>query len=178
MRPSFPIPSHPRTAFLVAAAIVWPAVAFSATFYQLDKSSSFQEGCFDPCLCPIMMNGTLQGTFLMQPVTDDGQTGIFDVVGLHWNFVRLEQEIAVTGSGRYTTEPARHRLELDLQVGDEAVQHFDSGWAPRPDSLPAISIAVSVNGFYCYDRVFEIEAHPSAVDAATEAWGSLKATWR
>lgn len=165
-------------ALVVAAAIASPAITQGAVFYRLDKPSNFLEGCFDPCLCPIMMNGTLAGSFVALPVSDDGSTAIFDVVDVNWSFVRLEHEVEVTGSGRYTTEPERQRLELDLLVGDEAVQHFDSGWTPRAGDLPAISIAVSVNGYYCYDRVFDIEAHPSTVGIEPAAWGSLKAAWR
>lgn len=165
-------------ALAVAAVIAAPAIAQGAVFYRLDKPSNFLEGCFEPCLCPIMLNGALAGSFAAIPVSDDGHTAVVDVVDLNWSFVRLEHDVAVTGSGRYTTEPGRQRLELDLLVGEEAMQHFDSGWTPRAADTPAISIAVSVNGYYCYDRVFEIEAHPSIVGVEPAAWGSLKAAWR
>jgi hypothetical protein len=49
---------------------------------------------------------------------------------------------------------------------------------PVAGGFPAISIDVSVNGFYCYDYVFAIAAHPSVAGAQDETWSSLKSMYR
>ena len=38
--------------FLIAVGIVLPGIASGDAIYRLTQASSFQEGCFDPCLCP------------------------------------------------------------------------------------------------------------------------------
>ena len=63
---------------------------------------SYQEGCFDPCLCPIMMNRTLQGTFLVSPVVGSGTDAVFDITDVDWHFRQFDQEVQVAGAGTCT----------------------------------------------------------------------------
>ena len=60
---------HPHSAFiLLAATVVAPrAVADSLgvngrAVVRLDADSAFEQGCFPPCLCPIMHIDDLTGT--------------------------------------------------------------------------------------------------------------------
>ena len=40
--------------------------------YRLDKDSSFEQGCFPPCECPVMLGAPVTGTFLLTPSGYDG----------------------------------------------------------------------------------------------------------
>lgn len=166
-------------ALLLAAAFSWaPAPAPAATLYELDADSSYQEGCFDPCDCALMMTDTLRGTFLLSPAGGEGGTSVFAVTDVAWNYRRGEELVAVAGSGTYTLGPDGHRLELDLVAGDAPPRHFDSGLVPATGKFPAIDIAAAVNGFFCYDYVFTISASAGAVVPENPTWGALKATYR
>jgi len=146
--------------------------------YQLNAGSSYQEGCFPPCMCPIMWNLTLQGTFVLTPVTGSGQYGQFEVSDVQWSYQRGQQVVTVTGTGVYTLSPDVHRLELDLVAGGDPPRHFDSGLVAAPGNFPEIDVAVAANGFFCYDHAFAVSARAGAVPSETAAWGVLKAAFR
>jgi hypothetical protein len=72
------------------------------------------------------------------------------------------QDVRITGSGTYRIggEFARqHQLVLELTIGDETPQQFDSGLIPGgaafPDMLP---IVISINGMVCFDTVIDIRS--------------------
>jgi len=150
----------------------------TAALYALDEGSHVVEGCFDPCLCPLRLAEDLRGVFLLEPssalpaglepAVPAGLVSVrsYDVPWLLWTYGSGDARTTVTGRGTYQVggEFARvQRLVLDLRVGDEAVQRYDSGWVVGGDdttSLPPIAIEVSHNGRYCYDRVFSIRAVP------------------
>ena len=93
-------------------------------------------------------------------------------------FIQEDETIFVTGSGFYQIDSGQHRLTLDLLVGAEPVRQFDSGLVPLQSEIPGISIAVALNGFYCYDNVFDITARPAPVELTSSTWGSLKSNFR
>jgi len=152
--------------------------ALGSSLYKLTDESGYIEGCYDPCMCPIFWNRTLQGTFMLTSV-DQGEDGIlFEVWAIDWNFLQGEETVSVTGSGIYRIESEHHQLNLDLQVGGSALQHFDSGVVPWPSEFPGIDIAVAQNGFYCYDHVFQLKAFPEPVEQSIFSWGYLKSLYR
>lgn len=185
MRPAHPSrPLSCRVLPLVLAAVAgapMPAAAddaVGAVPYRLGVSSAYEEGCFEPCLCPIMMSETLQGTFLLSPPVRDGDTAVHSVLDVAWTYQSGDLVIAVAGSGTYTREADGQRLVLDLVAGEGTARHYDSGFVPAPRDLPQIDIAVSVNGFFCYDTVFVVVALPAGVAVEPSSWGALKATYR
>src|SRR5262245_48977796 len=98
--------------------------------YALRKDSGYESGCFAPCLCPVMIRGPVLGGFRL---TFSGSDGLFDhylVEQVKWVVRKPDGDLLVTGSGSYRVggEVARqHQLALDLVVGSDPVQHFDSG---------------------------------------------------
>jgi hypothetical protein len=168
------LPALALTVICLGTALSAPAAAL----YELDADSSYQEGCFDPCACPIMMNDTLRGTFVLSPAGGDGVTSVFAVTDVAWHYRRGDELVPVTGSGSYTPGPDGHRLELDLVAGDAAPRHFDSGLVAPIVKFPQIDIAAAVNGFFCYDYVFAISASTGSVISGQPTWGALKATYR
>lgn len=133
--------------------------------FRLGKGTMFQEGCFPPCLCPIFAAASVQGTFTLTPDGFDGSFELFNVDDVNWTVQFGDSERRITGSGTYrigqTDDSAQplHRLELDLRVGEDKTEHFDSGLLPVGDES-TFEIAVSINGMWCWDRVIVIEAAP------------------
>jgi hypothetical protein len=152
--------------------------ALESSLYKLTEQSSYLEGCYDPCMCPVFLNGTLQGSFMLTSVGQGEDGTLFEVVAIDWHFIMDEEVVSVTGSGYYWLESESHQLTLDLLVGDAPSQQFDSGLVPLLGEFPGIIIAVAENGFYCYDHVFDIKALPEPVGLSISSWGSLKSIYR
>lgn len=147
-----------------------PSLAAPASpprIYRLADTSTFQKGCFDPCLCPVMFRGTVQGTFLL---TANGSDGLFDkymVNQVNWNVKLPDGEVRITGGGTYRVGgevAVQQQLSLDLKVGDDPVQHFDSGLVAGGGDFPRIAITISVHGQYCFDTVIGLDASPVPTD--------------
>jgi hypothetical protein len=169
---------------IVLAFNFWFALDSSSSWatdyslYELTDESMYLEGCYDPCDCLLMMNPTLQGSFLLNSVSQAEDGAFFEVLEVEWQFIQEDETILVTGSGLYQIDSGQHRLTLDLLVGAQPVRQFDSGLVPLQSEFPGISIAVALNGFYCYDNVFDITAVPAPVDLTSSSWGSLKSNFR
>lgn len=131
--------------------------------YRLKETSSYQHGCFPPCLCPVMESGSERGTFLLTFTSDDGLFRHYRVDEVIWKVATPGGELRVTGSGTYKVGgefAVQHQLELDLKVGDRPVEHYDSGLIAGGGEFPTISITISVHGQYCFDTAFRIDAGP------------------
>lgn len=185
MRPArsgSPLPHHVLQLVLAAVACLpLPTAAddhVDAVLYRLGASSACEEGCFAPCMCPVMMNDTLQGTFLLSPSGRGGETAAYSVLEVTWTYRRGDADIPVVGSGSYTQGTGGQRLELDLVTGDGPPDHYDSGFVPLTRDFPQIDLAVAANGFFCYDHVFVVSAFPVTVAVESSSWGALKATYR
>jgi len=177
-----------RPFLLTVSAILtvnlWAAFESSATWaldpslYELAAESTYIEGCYDPCDCLLLANQTLQGCFLLNSISEGVDDASFEVLAVDWQFTEGDETILVTGSGLYQVDSEQHRLTLDLLVGVSPVQRFDSGLVPLQGDFPGISIAVALNGFYCYDYVFDVTALPAPVGLSRSTWGSLKSVFR
>jgi len=161
---------------VLAAVVLAPSVgavdqlgAGDGSIYRLTPESSFQEGCFPPCMCPIMIREGVRGTFNLRYTGLDGVLETYAVDDVNWTVPGDPGPMRIIGSGTYaigSPNPItviQHRMELDLQVGDEPVQHFDSGWVAL-GSWSSVNIAVSLNGMYCWDTAIFIDALPVPAD--------------
>lgn len=164
-----------RSVMIPSAGILVTFVASAAgelaqpVEYELGPGTSFAQGCYDPCACPIWMTDDVSGTFTLTPVPIVGPFETFLVDDVDWTVGSGELAMTVTGSGEYTifSEFAvMHRLELDLSIDGAEPQHFDSEMIVGGQSFPHIDIAVSVNGFFCFDTAFFIDASPVESPAA------------
>ena len=158
-------------AFSVAAGAlgsgVSPALAQGApdasTIYRLNADSSFQQGCFAPCLCPIFLGSDLRGTLVLTSTGSDGLFKTYAVTDVNWTVAYGDREERVTGSGTYKVggeSGAQQQLALDLTIGDDPVQHFDSGLVAGGERFPDLRLTISMNGQVCYDTVFFVDASP------------------
>jgi hypothetical protein len=147
-----------------------------SSFYTLRKDSTYENGCFGPCMCPVMIQGPVGGGFRLTFAGSDGTFDNYLVEDVKWVVHTSNQELHVTGSGTYRIggQLARqHELSLDLQVGGDPVQHFDSGLVTPPTPFPSIDARISINGEYCFDTVFGLHARPVRdffVDSSSLSW--------
>src|SRR6267142_4854273 len=83
---------------LVAPAYAQTAIgATTETIYRLTPASTYQDGCFDPCACPVQLQGGLIGAFQMKPAPPDPQYRIFKISDL--NMFVTDYGKRVTGTG-------------------------------------------------------------------------------
>jgi len=129
-------PMYMLALVLVAATLTLGAGQASAqvaidapTIYRLNPASNFQRGCFAPCLCPIGLGEGVRGTLVLAGSGFDGLFNNYTVTDVNWTVNLGDQALGVTGSGTYKVGgefAVQQQLGLDLKVGDDAVQHFDS----------------------------------------------------
>jgi len=136
--------------------------------YGLEAPSSFQEGCLPPCLCPVLFYDTLVGTFDLTPVFPS-PLGISNFMITNIDFVMVDffgAQRTVTGTGTYQLSGQvlpQHHLQMDVSIDGAPIQHHDSGLVPGGLDFPRIDISAALNGFFCYDEVFELHATPELV---------------
>ena len=165
----------PRTWVLGAAAVLSVAIGLGAgfaqttsppgTLYVLGKGSTFSFGCFPPCLCPVFETDAIHGVFRLTklPNTNGSPFTDYAVTDVLWWVKKLGEVVPVTGSGTYEQGgefAVEQRLALDLQVGGDAVQHFDSGLVPGGGEFPVIDATISLHGGVCFDTEFHVRATP------------------
>ena len=135
----------------------------SSTVYWLNRDSTFEKGCFPPCLCPVLVGSAVRGTFVLTPTGFDGLFNTYAVEDVHWIVSIGGTNTLFTGQGTYKLggEVAlQQELSLYLQVGGATVEHFDSGLVPELTLFPDIKVTISTNRQVCFDTVFGVSASP------------------
>lgn len=128
--------------------------------YRLTSGAVFEQGCFDPCLCPLWVSPTT-GRFRLTPISITGTYDTYSVTNINWRIGNNGDHI--TGQGvftRFNEFAALNRLELDLAVGSNAPEHFDSGMVAAGALWPLINVTISIHGMYCYDTAIVVKARP------------------
>ncbi len=147
-----------------------PLEAASGAIYKLDRDSVYQHGCFPPCFCPLLEQRGMGGTFKLRYAGLDGSVHKYAVQDVNWAVPFNEIPLRIVGSGVYrigspgTLNVLQHRMELDLRIGDESVEHFDSGWI-HLEQLSGIHITLSMNDLYCWDTALYVHASRVPNDA-------------
>ncbi len=144
-----------------SVAGVQTASAAVSTIYRLNQKSTYQEGCFPPCLCPISQPALVRGTFVLTPEVQSDGFATYNVTDVNWTYVMGNQEVQVTGSGTYEVGgSSQQRLQLQLTVGDQPAVQFDSGLVGAKTTFPNIVVTISIHGERCFDQVFTVNASP------------------
>lgn len=162
---------NPRTvlhSFLALVAVTTSAVGRTTAplpvLYRLEAASGYAEGCQAPCLCPIAWSDDLFGTMVI--TFDHSSPNWFDdyrVEDVNWVVSLGGADHRITGSGEYRLGgpvALTQELTLDLSTDGGAPVHFDSGLVPSGSAFPTFDIAIAMNNFFCYDRVFQLSAKP------------------
>jgi hypothetical protein len=144
-----------------------PVPATDITAYALNNST-YEEGCFPPCLCPIQ-SWPVGGTFKLVPLPNV-TTAIrreYAVVNVSWATISSSTTPArrFSGFGNYRIRDvgptSNQRMVLDLKELNSGTQsRFDSGSVTGGTQFPNIDIDLAVNGFYCNDKAFFLHAMP------------------
>ncbi|MHC5114061.1 MAG: hypothetical protein ACYTGP_06490 [Planctomycetota bacterium] len=165
-----------ETTILAAAAmglLAAPAPAGDPVPYLLGDDARYEHGCYEPCMCPIMM-GDLSGSFTLMPVSITGTLDEYVVEDVDWTvtFIGGAPSLHVTGSGTFTRFQefaVTQTLELDLSIDGGPAEHFTSGTVVVPGyEFPDIDMAVAMNDFYCLDTAFFVDASPAPPSVACE----------
>ena len=151
------------------SVLITPPVASQASTlpgvdYRLDDGSTFQRGCFDPCACPAGAILPIHGTFRLTPSGTDPLFAHYEVTNVDWTVSQPGgTAIPIMGSGTFKIggEVAiTEELSVDLVVGSDPVQHFDSGFVVPPVQFPLLKLTISMHGVYCFDTVIQVRARP------------------
>jgi hypothetical protein len=136
--------------------------------YALLPESTFPQGCFSPCRCPLFAPQPISGTFALVDLPQDPLFTEFAVVGVDWLIAGAPDTPGTPVRDRVGGEFAvQQRLHLDVRVGDGDVTSFDSRLVVGGGEFPRIDIVTSVNGFYCFDRVIDLHAVPPKTSTQT-----------
>src|SRR6478736_6174451 len=73
-----------------------------SSVYRLQPTSTYQHGCFAPCMCPVMETGGVRGTFRLTRTGSDGSFLYFAVTDVNW-LVPTGTGLRISGSGTYRT---------------------------------------------------------------------------
>jgi hypothetical protein len=129
--------------------------------YDLTPESRYEEGCFAPCLCPILLQDGVRGSFTLNFIGFESPFIVYEVRDISWSAPALGKTF--TGSGTYRIGwrgVALQQLQVDLSENGGAPIKLDSGVVPVTAPFPAIDVAISEHGFFCYDRAFYLKAKP------------------
>src|SRR5689334_9368811 len=86
---------------LVSVGVSHAQTVSGPTFYTLNTNSSFEQGCFGPCECPVLIVQPVKGTFTLTPTGFDPLFSNYAVTDVHWSFPVNNTNRIVTGSGTY-----------------------------------------------------------------------------
>ncbi len=156
-------------AFLVTTGATYAQSITDSTpaLYRLNNGSGNGVRCSDGCVCPLIPDVSAKGTFVLTPTGFDGLFTTFAVTEVNWFLSTGGLDTMVTGSGSYKIGgefAVQQQLSLDLKVGDNPVEHFDSGLIAGPAPFPDINITISMHVQPCFDTVFTISASPVPPD--------------
>lgn len=162
---------------LAAAAVIADAAsAGSGLLYQLGSEARFETGCFPPCMCPVLIQEPLEGTFVLVPAGFDGLYQHYDVVNVDWLVPSGGDQAHVTGSGHYKVGgevAVQQQMTLDLSLDGGPPGTYDSGLVPGGGPFPGIDVDVALHGFFCRDSAFRVRARPSTA-GVEDAPGSAR----
>jgi len=153
---------------VVVLAAVLPAHAQAAArpvfpiSYLLGPGTQYEEGCFGPCMCPIMFLEGVKGGFTLSFSAFEPPFVVYDVTDIVWSVPALSKTF--TGSGVYRIGwkgTAQQQLQVDLSENGAAPVRFDSGLVPVTVPFPRIDVAISEHGFFCYDKGIFLKAAPA-----------------
>lgn len=134
--------------------------------YSLSPKSTWQQGCFPPCMCPAGVELPIHGTFNLIRLGYSDWYDRYLVTDVDWTVETTDgKALHLTGSGTYMIGGdfvLDQRLILDLSTNGGAPERFDSGWVIG-GGLPRIDLTISINQLYCHDTAIHVVAAPLPV---------------
>lgn len=145
-----------------------PSDFSSPVKYQVGAGSTYQEGCHEPCDCPLEAPRAMRGTWDLTELGTQGNVTEYAVDNINLTVRRATpdgQEMKITGSGTYTVIQSfagtSHEMELALSVDGNEIIIFDQELENARTAFPDIDISVDLFDLVCYDVVLTFNASPS-----------------
>jgi hypothetical protein len=133
--------------------------------YHLRPPSSIQQGCFIGCACFTTLQEPLRGSFVMTPALPDPVFNNYTITSVDLRAPVFATQLVGAGVYQIGGDPAAlDRMQLDMSLNAQPVQHWDSGYTPPTANFPAISKVLTINNYQCYDVVLTIHASPLRSD--------------
>ena len=140
-----------------------PTLASSSVPYVVVDGSTYQEGCFAPCACPMLIQAPLSGTFQLDLVGPGNVFDFYAVSDVRWFASNASLARRITGDGIYKVGEltTQQDLELDLSINQNIPEHFSSGTVDTTVRFPDIAVTISKHGGVCQDTVMGLRARPT-----------------
>jgi hypothetical protein len=139
------------------------------TMYHLRPPSTIQQGCFIGCACITTLQEPLRGTFVLTPAFPDPVFSNYSVTSVDLRAPTFGTHLLGSGIFQVGGDPAAlERMQLDLSIGGQDVQHWDSGYTPPHSSPLAINQTLTIHNYQCYDVVLTIHASAFRSDWNTD----------
>ena len=154
-----------------------PALTSATVPYVLVDGSAYEEGCFPPCDCPVLIQAPLSGTFRLDLVGPGNVFDFYAVSNVRWFASNGSLARRITGEGTYKVGEltTQQDLELDLSVNHNIPERFSSGTVDTTIRFPDIAVTISKHGGVCQDTVMGLRARPTprlAVEPDGLVWDS------
>ena len=166
-----------RCVALLVSILVTATVSQAAVLYVLQDRSTFQDGCFAPCLCPVLETDRLSGNFELGLITVGDVFDLYAVDRVQWRADGPTVDRRITGNGTYrlSTIIGQQDMTLDLTIDQNLPEHFTSGTVPTTVAFPEIDVTISKNGVFCWDTVMDVLGQPTprlSVETSSLIWDS------
>ncbi|HEX4822945.1 MAG TPA: hypothetical protein VFV19_01395 [Candidatus Polarisedimenticolaceae bacterium] len=137
-------------------------LASAAVPYVLINGSNYEEGCFAPCACPVLIDAPLFGTLQMDFAGPGDTFDLYSIPDVHWFTANATTSRRITGSGTYKVGELStdQDMELDLSIDGAALEHFSSGLVNANVPFPDLAVSISKHGGVCQDTVMDLKARP------------------
>jgi hypothetical protein len=139
-----------------------PAPEAAIQPYELLSGSTFQRGCFPPCLCAVGPQQPLNGDFVLVKLPPNPLFRQFAVVNINWMAAPPLASIPIHGFGFYQIggeAAAQQEMSLELAVDDGPLTPFDGSFAADV-RFPLIDVTLSIPGGQCDNAVIAVTAAP------------------
>jgi hypothetical protein len=156
-------------AMLAFFGFVSGASAQVARTYYLRPPSTIQQGCFIGCACWTSLQEPLHGTFALAPSLPDPVFNNFTVTAVDFSAPTFATQLIGNGTYQIGGDPAAlERMQLDLALNADPVQHWDSGYSTPTSGVGAINQVLTIHNYQCYDIVLTLHASPYRSDWNTD----------
>lgn len=130
-----------------------------AGLWRLTADAAFEEGCFEPCTCPVHYSDDLRGSFVLTLIGIGDVTDFYSINQLVLTLPQLQRVYA--GEGQFRFSIWTHQESISAEIGNVLTgappQHFE-GSATVPADPDTMDITITRNNRVCHDTVFRIAA--------------------
>jgi hypothetical protein len=167
--PEAAVPAGPSNTKAIDQASEVPELLTPPITYVLSGENWALHGCWQPCMCPLLVEGDMVGQLTLQPTQQSPELTTYAVTGVAWDVFdheTAEHLYTVTGSGTYEVRTlpdgsqTQHMI-LDL-VYDEFASEFDSGEVPIDAGQP-LTVLIADSQAECLKDAFLVQAVPVAL---------------